>query len=101
MKYCFISFTIFALILSTSLAFADHSPRKMMRYMKAYSKLSITKKLGPYDINFKQYGTLPKAVETTVENKKFDQIFGDKFNVYLLPVEGNNYWGKMRVCHSL
>ena len=89
MKYCFISFTIFALISSTSLAFADHSPKKMMRYMKAYSKLSITKKLGPYDINFKQYGTLPKAVETTVENKKFDQIFGDKFNIAAIVMKGN------------
>ena len=75
------SFSVFALIFTTSFAFADHSPRKMMRYMKAYSKLSITKKLGPYDVNFKQYGTLPKAVETTVENKKFDQIFGDKVNI--------------------
>ena len=89
MKYCFIFFTIFALISSTSLAFADHSPKKMMRNMKAYSKLSVTKKLGPYDVNFKQYGTLPKGMGTTVENKKLNQVFGDKFNIAAIVMKGN------------
>ena len=89
MKYYLISFSVFALIFTTSFAFADHSPRKMMRNMKAHSKLSITKKLGPYDVNFKQYGTLPKAMETAVENKKFDQIFGDKFNIAAIVMKGN------------
>jgi CubicO group peptidase (beta-lactamase class C family) len=89
MKYYLMSFSIFTLIFTTSFAFADHSPKKMMRFMKAYSKLSVSKKLGPYEVNFKQYGTLPKAMETTVENKKFDQIFGDKFNIAAIVMKGN------------
>ena len=66
MNHFLIPFSIVPYILVTSLAFADHSPKKMMRNMKAYSKLFVTKKLGPYlgpyDVNFKQYGTLPKGM---------------------------------------
>ena len=62
MNHFLMPFSIVPYILVTSLAFADHSPKKMMCNMKAYSKLSVTKKLGPYDVNFKQYGTLPKGI---------------------------------------
>jgi hypothetical protein len=89
MNHFLILLSIGSYILATSLAFADHSPKKMMRNMKAYSKLSVTKKLGPYDVNFKQYGTLPKGMGTTVENKKLNQVFGDKFNIAAIVMKGN------------
>jgi hypothetical protein len=56
-----ISFSIVSYILATSLAFADHSPKKMMRDMKAYRKLPVTKKLVPYDVNLNNMGPCQRA----------------------------------------
>ena len=67
-------------ILSSSL-FADHSPNKLMRNMNAYGQLGITGKLGKFDVNFVKFGTIPKQAKTSVENKNFDRMFKDKFNL--------------------
>jgi len=61
----------------------------MLRNMNAYSKLGTTKRLGPYVVNVNQFGKLPQAKKTTVENKKFYQIFGDKFNLAAIVMKGN------------
>ena len=62
-------------------AFADHSPKKMMRNVKAYAQLSVTGKLGPFDVNYDKFGEIPNASKTSVGNKKFDKWLGDKFNL--------------------
>ena len=51
-------------------AFADHSPKKMMRNVKAYAQLSVTGKLGPFDVNYDKFGEIPNASKTSVEKEK-------------------------------
>ena len=49
--------------------------------MNAYGQLGITGKLGKFDVNFVKFGTIPKQAKTSVENKNFDRMFKDKFNL--------------------
>ena len=48
---------------------ADHSPKKMMRNMKAYSQLSMTGKLGPFTVNFEKFGELPNTTRECFSTK--------------------------------
>ena len=84
----FIGLLTLSLILSAPI-FADHSPNKLMRNMIAYSQLGNTGKLGTFYVNFAEFGTIPKQVKTTVENKKFDRIFKDKFNLATIVIKDN------------
>ena len=74
-------FTCTILILSSFQSLADHSPKKMMRNMKGYSQLSVTGKLGPFNVNFEQFGELPNSTNTNLINKKFERVLSDKFNL--------------------
>ena len=85
-----ILFGIIALIVSTNQTFADHSPKKMMRNMKAFSQLSVTGKLGPFDVNYFKYGELPDSKPTSVANKKFDKILADKMNLAAIVMRDGN-----------
>lgn len=89
MKFLFGLFSSLTILLASSFAVADHSPKKMMRNMKAYSQLGATGKLGPFDVNVSQFGTPPKQKKTSVENQKFNKIFGDKFNIAAIVMTGD------------
>ena len=81
MKFIYSYVSVFALLLLPAIAMADHTPKKMMRNMKAYSQLGQTGQLGPFSVNFDKFGDLPKTSKTSVENKRYDKIFADKFNI--------------------
>ena len=81
-KYSFLSSAL-ALLTFSNLALADHTPKKMMRNMKAFSQLGQTGRLGPFKVNVDKFGRLPREEETSVENKRYDKIFADKFNIKL------------------
>ena len=49
--------------------------------MKGYSQLSVTGKLGPFNVNFEQFGELPNSTNTNLNNKKFERVLSDKFNL--------------------
>ena len=85
-----ILFGIFVLVVSTNQTFADHSPKKMMRNMKAFSQLSVTGKLGPFDVNYFKYERLPDSKPTSVANKKFDKILADKMNLAAIVMRDGN-----------
>ena len=76
-------------LLMPVVAMADHSPKKMMRNMKAYGQLGQTGKLGPFQVNVDKFGTIPKKAETAVTNKKYDKIFADKFNIATIMLKGD------------
>jgi CubicO group peptidase (beta-lactamase class C family) len=76
-------------LLMPIVAMADHSPKKMMRNMKAYGQLGQTGKLGPFQVNVDKFGTIPKKAETVVTNKKYDKIFADKFNIATIVLKGD------------
>ena len=80
---------MFALLILPGLALADHTPRKMMRNMKAFSQLGQTGRLGPFTVNVDKFGQLPKKEEYSVENKRYDNIFADKFNIAAIVMKGN------------
>ena len=90
MKHSLAVLTIAFSILAVPMASADHSPKKMMRNMKAYSQLGMSGKLGPYDVNVAQFGSLPKAAKTSIDNKKFNKIFGDKLNLAAIVMKGDD-----------
>ena len=71
-------------------SFADHSPKKMMQNMKAFSQLSTTGKLGPFDVNFFLYGEIPNNEPTSMANKKFDKILADKMNLAAIIMHDGN-----------
>ena len=48
---------------------------------KSVSQLSVIGKLGPFNVNFKKFGELPNSTNTNLNNKKFDRLLGDKFNL--------------------
>ena len=72
---------ILTLVFFANNSFADHSPKKMMRNMKAFSQLSTTGKLGSDDVNFFLYGKIPNSEPTSISNKKFDKVLADKMNL--------------------
>ena len=78
---------LIALSFFATQSFADHSPKKMMRNIKAFSQLSVTGKLGPFDVNYDKFGSIPKAAKTTIENKKIDKWLGDKFNLAAIVIQ--------------
>ena len=84
----FIGVLTLSLILSKPI-YGDHPPNKLMRNMSAYSQLGNTGKLGKFDVNFEEYGTIPKQTKTSVENKKFDRMFKDKFNLATIVMKDN------------
>lgn len=79
-------FGIFALAFFTNQSLADHSPKKMMRNVKSFTQLSITGKLGPFDVNAFIFGQIPNSQPTTKTNKKFDGILADKMNLAAIVV---------------
>ena len=85
-----ILFGIIALVVSTNQTFADHSTKKMMRNMKAFSQLSVTGKLGPFDVNYYKYGEIPDNKLTSVANKKIDRIPSDKMNLAAIVMRDGN-----------
>ena len=85
-KYSLLSCTLALLIFST-LAFADHTPKKMMRNMKAFSQLGQTGQLGPYIVNVEKFGELPGGERSLVENERYDKIFADKFNIAAIVIK--------------
>ena len=87
-KYSFLSFAL-ALLIFSNLALADHTPKKMMRNMKAFSQLGQTGRLGPFKVNVDKFGKLPREEETSVENKRYDKIFADKFNIAAIVMKGD------------
>ena len=58
--------------------------------MKAFSQLSVTGKLGPFDVNYFKYGELPDSKPTSVANKKFDKILADKMNLAAIVMRDGN-----------
>lgn len=84
----FIGVLTLSLILSKPI-YGDHPPNKLMRNMSAWSQLGNTGKLGKFDVNFEEYGTIPKQTKTSVENKKFDRMFKDKFNLATIVMKDN------------
>ena len=81
MKKIILSLAFFSSVFIVSEAFADHSPKKMMRNIKAYSQLSVIGKLGPFNVNFEKFGELPNLPNTNLNNKKFERVLSDKFNL--------------------
>lgn len=82
-------YVIFVVFLA-SVSFADHTPNKLMRNMKAYANLGVTGKLGPFNVNSNKFGNLPKKKKTTVEDKNFEKIFGDKYNLAAIIMKGDD-----------
>ena len=76
-------FFAFFLVLTSShtASFADHSPEKMIRNMKAFSKAGITGKYGPFKINMAVFGKLPDSEFSSQPYEKYDKVLGDKFNL--------------------
>ena len=89
MKNIFLLISLCTALLIPTLAIADHSPKKMMRNMKAYGKLGQTGKLGPFQVNVDRFGAIPKKSETSKRNKNYDKIFADKFNIATIILKGN------------
>ena len=89
MKNIFLLISLCTPLLIPTLAIADHSPKKMMRNMKAYGKLGQTGKLGPFQVNVDRFGAIPKKSETSKRNKNYDKIFADKFNIATIILKGN------------
>ena len=81
MKYIILSLAFLSSVVIASEVFADHSPKKMMRNIKAYSQLSVIGKLGPFNVNFEKFGELPNSTKTNLNNKKFERFLSDKFNL--------------------
>ena len=82
--------SMLALLILPNLSLADHTPKKMMRNMKAFSQLGETGQLGPFTVNVDKFGQLPKKENTLVENKRYDNIFADKFNIATIIMKGND-----------
>ena len=89
MKNIFLLISLCITLLMPTLVMADHSPKKMMRNMKAYGKLGQTGKLGPFQVNVDKFGVIPKKSETSLRNKKYDKIFADKFNIATIILKDN------------
>ncbi len=89
MKNIFLLISLCTPLLIPTLAMADHSPKKMMRNMKAYGKLGQTGKLGPFQVNVDRFGAIPKKSETSKRNKNYDKIFADKFNIATIILKGS------------
>lgn len=85
-----ILFGILTLVFFANNSFADHSPKRMMQNMKAFSQLSTTGKLGPFDVNFFLYGEIPNNEPTSMANKKFDKILADKMNLAAIIMQDGN-----------
>ena len=81
MKKIILSLAFISSAFIVSEASADHSPKKMMRNI-AYSQLSVIGKLGPFNVNFEKFGELPNLTNTNLNNKKFERVLSDKFNLY-------------------
>jgi len=81
---------ILTLMFFANNSFADHSPKKMMRKMKASSNLSATGKLGQTDVDFFLYGEIPNNEPTSMANKKFDNVLADKMNLAAMVVRDGN-----------
>ena len=62
----------------------------MMQNMKAFSQLSTTGKLGPFDVNFFLHGEIPNNEPTSMANKKFDKILADKMNLAAIIMHDGN-----------
>jgi CubicO group peptidase (beta-lactamase class C family) len=86
-RLMFLSFSV--VMLTTPFAFADHGPKKLLRHMKIWSQLGVTGQLGPYKINVAVFGKQPKEKKTSVDNKRFDNIFGDEMNLAAIVMKGN------------
>jgi CubicO group peptidase (beta-lactamase class C family) len=81
---------ILTLVFFANNSFADHSPKKMMRNMKAFSQLSTTGKLGPADVNYFLYGKIPNSEPTSLSNEKFDKALTDKMNLAAIVMRDGN-----------
>ena len=88
MKNIFLLILLCTPLLIPTSAIADHSPKKMMRNMKAYGKLGQTGKFGPFQVNVDRFGAIPKKSETSKRTKHNDKIFTDKFNIATLILQG-------------
>ena len=51
---------------TSTVALADHSLKKMMLKMNAFSQLGDTKKLGPFSINVATFGSKPSRELTSI-----------------------------------
>ena len=72
---------IMAVAICSHQSLADHPPEKMMRNIDAFSQLSVTGKLGSFDVNYFKYGEIPAGKTTTIVNEKFDEVLADKMNL--------------------
>ena len=66
---------------TSTVALADHSPKKMMRHMNAFSQLGETGKLGPFSISVATFGSKPSRELVSVPNAKYNKFLGDDFNL--------------------
>lgn len=60
---------------------AHHGPEKLQSHFKNFAYLSLTKKLGPFDVNFFKVGKIPNKELTSLNNKKFELLLDDEFNL--------------------
>ena len=82
MRFMIIFAGFVAILTSTSpVALADHSPKKMIRNMNAFSKLGETGKLGPFSISVATFGSKPSRELVSVPNAKYNKFLGDEFNL--------------------
>ena len=60
---------------------AHHGPDKLQSHFKNFAYLSLTKKLGPFNVNFFTTGKIPNKELTSLNNKKFELLLDDEFNL--------------------
>jgi hypothetical protein len=72
MKSPLIFLSLLVVMLSTPFAFAARGPKKLLRHMKALSKLGVIGQLGPYKINVAVFGNLPKEKKILLRAKYFE-----------------------------
>jgi len=82
MRFMIIFAGFMATLTSTSPnALADHSPKKMMRNMNAFSQLGETGKLGPFKINVAVFGRKPSDKLTYKANARINSFLQDDLNL--------------------
>jgi CubicO group peptidase (beta-lactamase class C family) len=72
----------------SSVSVADHSPKRMMSNMHSYADLSMTGKLGRFNVDFAKFGDIPSGKTTIVKNKQFDEFLSDKMNIAAIVIKG-------------
>ena len=60
---------VLIVVLLASVSFADHTPNKLMRNMKAYANVGVTGKLGPFNVNSNKFGNLLKRKKQQLKIK--------------------------------